>query len=184
MVSSISTRDILKENFLVGNTIVWEHNSFWLSQHDCLGAQPFLIESTRLSGSTTVSDWVNTNFWEHNSFWLSQHDFLGAQQFLLKFYLQSVSLCVYLCFNIFLVKCKLNRKRYVLLNQKLLCSQKIVLTQSETVVLPEIRVDSIRNCCTPGQSCWLNQKRLCSQLILLLTSFTYIHVWSMSMFWH
>ena len=125
----------------------------------------------------------------------------------LKFYLQSVSLCVYLCFNIFLVKCKLNRshdplrrivvymshkslahghidcpinnkvtafwtygkdrpnyiwfllvmqflrKRYVLLNQKLLCSQKIVLTQSETVVLPEIRVDSIRNCCTPGQSC-------------------------------
>ena len=92
----------------------------------------------------------------------------------MKFYLQSVSLCVYLCFNIFLVKCKLNRKRYVLLNQKLLCSQKIVLTQSENVVLPEIRVDSIRNCCTPGQSCWLNQKRLCSQTIVLTQSETVV----------
>jgi len=30
IVSSIATRDILKENFLAGNTIVWEHNSFWL----------------------------------------------------------------------------------------------------------------------------------------------------------
>ena len=40
----------------------------------------------------------------------------------------------------FLLVMQFLRKRYVLLNQKLLCSQKIVLTQSETVVLPDNRV--------------------------------------------